>query len=158
MKRTQATACALILSGIAVTVPASVSAAEVYKWTDAEGNVYFMDRPSGAPTEERLTISSERTNSSTVRANVQARNAARTAREEERAAARAEELSAEERRAAERERAEKCSTYKERLQQFLTSRRLYRQDENGERVYLDEEETLAARQQVQEQVVEYCNP
>jgi uncharacterized membrane protein YebE (DUF533 family) len=42
------------------------------------------------------------------------------------------------------------------LQKYLTSRRLYRQDENGERVYLDEDETLAARERVEDQVQEFC--
>ena len=68
-----------------------------------------------------------------------------------------EALTEEQIEAQERERAEKCTMYKERLQQFLTSRRLYREDESGERVYLDEKETLAARAEVQEQVLEYCD-
>ena len=55
------------------------------------------------------------------------------------------------------EREEKCATSKARLQKFLTSRRLYSQDENGERVYLDQNETLAARERVQNQVEEYCD-
>ena len=63
----------------------------------------------------------------------------------------------EELRAQALEREEKCATSKARLQKFLTSRRLYRQEENGERVYLDEDEILAARESVQNQVEEYCN-
>ena len=61
-----------------------------------------------------------------------------------------------ERAAQAKERDEKCATYKARLQKFLTSRRLYREDEYGERVYLDEAEMLAARERVQGQVEEYC--
>jgi hypothetical protein len=118
--------------------------------------VHFGDRPSGVPSEERLTISSGPTDPDRVRDIVQARNDARATRRDAQAAMQAEEPTAEELRAAEQERAEKCNTYKERLQKFVTSRRLYREDENGERVYLDEEETIAARARVQEQVVEYC--
>ncbi len=55
------------------------------------------------------------------------------------------------------ERQEKCATYKARLQKFLISGRLFRADENGERVYLDEEETLAARERVQKRVEKYCS-
>jgi hypothetical protein len=47
--------------------------------------------------------------------------------------------------------------YKERLQRFVTSRRLYREDESGERVYLDEEQSQAARERVQQQVEEHCS-
>ena len=42
------------------------------------------------------------------------------------------------------------------MQRFVTSRRLYREDEAGERVYLDEAETQAARQRVEDQISEYC--
>ncbi|MEX2495153.1 MAG: DUF4124 domain-containing protein [Woeseia sp.] len=157
MKPTILQTCAVLVAGLVIAVPVSVSAGDIYKWTDANGNVHFEDRPSGRPSEERLSIDSSRTDSARVRAAVQARNETRASREDARAAARAEELSKEERRAAEKERAEKCATYKERLQNFLTSRRLYREDESGERVYLDEEETLAARARVQEQVIEYCS-
>jgi hypothetical protein len=158
MKRNKSMTCALLMAGLAFAGTGVVSASDIYKWTDAEGNVHFGDRPSGAATEERLAVSSSPTDPARVSALVQARNDARTARLEERAEARAAEPTAEELRAAAAERKEKCNTYKERLQKFVTSRRLYRQDENGERVYLDEEETLAARARVQEQVLEYCNP
>jgi hypothetical protein len=141
-----------------MTAAGTVAAGEIYKWTDAEGNVHFGDRPSGAATEQRLAINSSATDPDRVRAIVQARNDARSERNEQKAAAAEAEPTAEDLRAAEAERKEKCSTYKERLQKFVTSRRLYRQDESGERVYLDEEETLAARARVQEQVLEYCNP
>jgi hypothetical protein len=43
------------------------------------------------------------------------------------------------------------------LQKFVVSRRLYREDENGERVYLDPEETQAARDRVEGQVEEFCS-
>lgn len=156
MKRNKSTMCALLAAGLAVA--GAVSASDIYKWTDAEGNVHFGDRPSGASSEERLAIGSRPTDPERVQSIVQARNDARAERSAAEAAAKSAEPTAEERRAAEAERKEKCNTYKERLQKFVTSRRLYRQDENGERVYLDEEETLAARARVQEQVLEYCNP
>lgn len=161
MKRKKSITCALFVAGLAVAASGAVLAGDIYKWTDAEGNVHFGDRPSGAATEERLAVSSNPTDPDRVRDVVQARNAARAARVERReaeAAAPGAEPTAEEIRAAEAERKEKCATYKERLQKFITSRRLYRQDENGERVYLDEDQTLAARARVQEQVVEHCNP
>ena len=161
MKLNQSGTCALPIVGLAMVglaMAGAVSASDIYKWTDAEGNVHFGDRPSGAATEERLAISSTPTDPDRVRDIVQARNDSRAERNAAEAAARAAEPTAEEIRAAKAERKEKCNTYKERLQKFVTSRRLYRQDENGERVYLDEEETLAARARVQEQVLEYCNP
>lgn len=158
MKPNKSIVYAMLVAGLAMAASTTTVAGDIYKWTDADGNVHFGDRPSGVASEERLAINSRSTNPDRVRSIVQARNDARAARNEAGAAKRADEPTPEELRAAAQERADKCDTYKERLQKFLTSRRLYREDESGERVYLDEEETLAARAQVQEQVVAYCSP
>ncbi len=55
------------------------------------------------------------------------------------------------------QRQEKCDTYKARLQKFVQSRRLYKQGENGELVYLDEDQIQASRERVENQVQEYCH-
>ena len=79
-------------------------------------------------------------------------------------AARAEELAnapqgptAAELRAERQARAEQCSMYRERLTRYLQSRRLYKEDENGERVYMDEAEMQATREKVVGQVEEHCD-
>ena len=78
-------------------------------------------------------------------------------RREERAAAEKDAPTPEEIQAAAQEKEERCSDYRARLQKMLQSRRLYREDENGERVYLDDDEMLASRERVQSQVEEYCS-
>ena len=142
------------LLALALTVPAVVLASDIYKWVDENGVVHFGDRPTGEAPVEIVDVASERTNPAAVRARVEASSIAKAEPATDPAAQGATE---EEIEAQERERAEKCAMFRERLQKFLTSRRLYREDENGERVYLDEEETLAARADVQEKVLEYCN-
>ncbi len=141
---------------LAVLAAGTAFASEIYKWTDEQGNVHYGDRPTGDPSEERLGISSKPTDASRVQAQVQASYDARAAAE---AAAASEPAgpSPEELQAQALERQEKCATYKARLQKFVTSRRLYKHDENGERVYLDEVETQAARTRVENQVAEYCS-
>ena len=53
-------------------------AAEVYKYTDEDGNVHYGDRPSGNPTEETVYVASRRTDNAAVRAAYnQRRSAAR---------------------------------------------------------------------------------
>jgi len=131
----------------AVSAAQMAFASDIYKWTDEHGNVHYGDRPSGEASEEPLAVSSGLTDPSKDQARDEVKAAA-----SEQAGPAPEEL-----RAQALEREEKCSTYKTRLQRFLTSRRLYRKDENGERVYLDEDETLAARERVQKQVEEYCS-
>lgn len=141
---------------LTLTAGSSVLASEIYKWTDEDGNVHYGDRPTGANSEERLAIRSRPTDPARVQAQVQARLDSQQARAEQAAAEPAgptpEELAAEA-----RERSAKCEIYKERLTSFVQSRHLYRLDEGGERIYLNEDEMQKARQKVQDQVEEYCD-
>ena len=131
-------------------------AGEIYKWTDADGNVQYGDRPSASDDAERLQIASRPTDPNRIQAQTVALQeqlaAARDAKSKEPEGPTPEEL-----RAEANERASKCSMYRERLERFIQSRLLYREDAKGERVYLDEAETLAAREKVQQQVEEFCN-
>ena len=144
-----AVAAALTASGAALS-------GEIYKWTDADGNVHYEDRPLGESVE-RVDVVSRNTNSSNVQAAVDA-NAKRMEALQESRARRAEEKQEAEKAAEELQaRQKKCDQYRARLESYLQSQRLYREDESGERVYLDEEQMLAARAKVQEQIQEYCN-
>ncbi len=151
LTRSLCLALALLLAG------AGGYASEIYKWTDAEGNVHYGDRPAEDVEAERLDIQSRPTDRARVAAVTQAR---RESRERLLGGAEtpdaADQASPEEQRRPAEERAQKCQTYKDRLQTFIQSRRLYREDENGERVYLSEQEMQAARANVQSKVEEYC--
>ena len=146
------TAALLVLAAF---VTGTAAATEIYKWIDADGNVQYGDRPSGAQSEVRLQIASQPTDPARIQAQASARQEQQAA-EREAAASAPQGPSEEELRAQARERAEKCTLYRERLEKFVQSRRQYREDANGERVYLDEDETRAARENVQRQVEEYC--
>lgn len=151
MKRTSTTALILILT---ITAASAAAAGEIYMWTDEDGNSHYEDRPTEGAI--RLTsIESKSTDSSRVQAMVQARRDNRAAAAEA-AASEPQGPSTEELRAEARERASQCTTFRGRLEKLITSRRLYRQDDNGERVYLGDDEMLAARAKVQSQVEEYC--
>lgn len=135
---------------------APVLASDIYKWTDAEGNVHYGDTPVDVQAE-RLAIASKRTDPASVQAMVQARSEARAAEAEAQAAAAEAGPSDEELQAEAAERAQKCSILRERLQKFINSRRLYREDEAGERTYLDDTQILAARERVEKQISDNCN-
>ncbi len=142
-----------LLFALTVCVGGSALANEIYKWTDDNGNVHYGDRPSGAATEERVAISYKRTDGAAVQARVAARRENDSIRRE----ARDDEQRSEEEIRAEREdRKKKCEDYRAKLNTLVTSRRLYREDENGERQYLDETELQEARQRAEELVAEYC--
>lgn len=145
-----------LVTMLAVSLAGIAFANDIYKWTDEQGNVHYQDRPTGDASEERLTISSKPTDPSKVQAQVVARHEASSAAKEA-AAKQPAGPTPEELQAQARERSQKCEKYKARLQKFVTSRRLYREDENGDRVYLNEDEAQAAREQVENKVEEYCN-
>ena len=146
---------ALTLALLLVTA-GIVQAAQIYKWTDEDGNVHFGDTPAGEDSE-RVAIQSHRTDPARVDAAVRARSEAAAKSAEEEAASQPAGPSKEELQAQAAERQKKCDTYRDKLQRFVQSRRIYREDENGERVYLSEEEMQAAREKVEKQVQDHCS-
>lgn len=147
---------ALMVAAVAITLSAAALASDVYKYIDANGQVNYVDRPSGDPSEQRLNIVSKPTNRSAVQARVQARLDTKNAAWK--AAGNAPEQSTPEEARSEREkRQQNCKMYRDRLVQYVQSRRLYREDEQGKRVYLNDQELRAARERVEQQVQEHCD-
>jgi len=143
-------------TALALTLGGGAMANEIYKWVDDQGNVHYEDRPSGSATEEHLTLSSRRTESSAVQERIDSRLDAQAERQEKKAAA-AEEAAAAAAKEAEAERKQKtCDSYRARLETLNLARPLYREDENGERVYLDDTQRQDARQRVEERIAENC--
>ena len=141
----------------AMILSMSAMANEIYKWTDADGNVYYGDRPSGAATEERLDITYRSTDSSAVQKRVKSRIDAQQGAEEAQMVAAAANQEAADNAAAETERNDRCQKSRARLDSYRQARRLYRTDENGERVYLDDTQRQEARQKAEEQIAEFCS-
>lgn len=158
MSPIQTRTAGLVLA-LALASAGGALASEIYKWTDAEGNVHYGDRPAEDVVAERVEIRSRPTDRARVAAAAEARREARERRlgDGDSGQQASDTASPEELRQVAEERRQKCDMYKERLQNFVQSRRLYRQDENGERVYLNEQETQAARDNVQSKVEEYCD-
>ncbi len=142
---------------MAMTIASGAMANEIYKWTDDDGNVHYEDRPTGAASEERVDITYRRTDGGALQKRVQARVDAQTAREEANSVAAAEEQEAADNAAAADARKEKCTRSRARLESYLQSRRLYRTDANGERVYLDDAQRQEARQKAEEQITQFCS-
>ena len=143
-------------AALAITVGGGAMANEIYKWTDEDGNVHYGDRPSDTRNEELMALSYRRTDPNVVQHEIQKQADSITARQEARTAAAEEAKTAEAKAAEAAENQKKCESYRARLQTFIQSRRLYRQDENGERVYLDEQQTQDARRRVEELIAENC--
>ena len=144
------------LAALTLTLSSGVFADEIYKWTDEDGNIHYEDRPSGEPSEERLQFSYNRTNSSVVDQRVKAPRDMEKTRRATREEAAAEQRTAAENRAAAEERLAKCDSYRASLKTMLESRRVYREDEAGERQYLDETARAEARTKAEELIKETC--
>ena len=131
----------------------------IYKWTDAEGNVHYGDRPSDLTqaSSETVAIASARTSAAAVQAGVEARLKRQEARAEAREAAREADKTAEEERAAATQQAEQCTEYRQRLERMIQSRRLYTLDDAGERQYLDDAAMDKARSDLQARIMEQCS-
>ena len=128
----------LLIACLTLVGSGSVFASDIYKYTDENGNIHYGDRPTGVDNETRVAILSQRTNNSAVQQAYQARynnddDSGQTGSAEgedqgEKKLTRAERIA----QAQEREAA--CNRYRARLETLVTSRRLYRHDDAGERV------------------------
>ena len=142
----------LILS---VAMASAATASEIYKWTDEDGNVHYTDKPV-EPSSERMNIATRSTDNAAVQSQTQAR-LDRKAEAAEAAGNKPAGQPPAALRAEKKQRAEQCSMYRARLTKFTQSRHLYREDDAGERTYLDEAETQKTRDKAEENVREYCD-
>jgi hypothetical protein len=139
---------ALLFSGATV-------AGDIYKWTDEDGNAQYEDRPTADADIERLNIASKSTDNSAIQARQRADSEASAAARQVAAEA-PKEMSKHEVRAEQEKRQEQCQMYRDRLEQFSRSQRLFDEGEDGERRYLDDAQVVAAHNRVQQQINKYC--
>ena len=143
-------------TALAIALSTAAFADDIYKWTDEDGNVHYEDRPSGAASTERLQFSYNRTDNSAVQARVQTQRDATSNRRQAREDAASEKQTSEESRAAAEEKQARCQSYRAQLKTMLESPRVYREDESGERNYLDEAARADARSKAEEAIKETC--
>ncbi len=153
MKGKQTLAALVVM---AVTASSGAMASDIYKWTDENGTVHYGDRPTGDASEQRLAMTYQRSTAGSVERQVKAHNDRMAARDEAQAAAGAEAQEADEARAEAEAKQQRCEKYRSQLETMLQARRLYREDENGERQYLDDEQRQEARTKAEELIAENC--
>jgi hypothetical protein len=137
-------------------VSGAALAGGIYKWTDEDGNVHYEDRPVGEQVEI-VKIISNNTNNDSVQASVDARHDRETARAEARSKHDEDQQAASKAKAEAAQRDVKCQESRSRMQTYLHSQRLYKQDDAGERVYLDEDQTMKVRADAQDMIHKYCD-
>ena len=146
----------IVITTASLLIGGTALSGEIYKWTDADGSVHYEDRPIGDNVERHKLISSN-TDDDAVQASIVARHDRDTARAEARSKRDDADRTAAESRAEAAQRGVKCQESRSRMQTYLQSRRLYKQDDAGERVYLDEDQTMQARADAQEMIQKYCD-
>ncbi|UVE18681.1 DUF4124 domain-containing protein [Pseudomonas sp. LS44] len=139
----------LLCIALLAATTSSALAADVYRWTDAQGQVHFGQKPQSGATQVD------------VKPQVVERDAAtreREARTERFYQARRQEQAQAASQEGERQtkRATECSKLRDNLQDISHGGRYYRTDARGERVYYKEEEVAAARRQLSERVAQQC--
>lgn len=136
---------------------ASVSAsAQIYTWVDDEGVTHYSDQPL-AEEARRTDIDSGDTNADAARANL----AASIALRDEQSKRFYEQRSGDDAAAAltpeqlEYHR-KSCEAARTKMNEFAQARRLYKLADDGSKIYLEEDEILAARAEVQSAITEHC--
>ena len=147
----------MTLAASSVLFAGAALAGEIYKYTDDDGHVAYVDRPTMDPNRVHMAIRSRPTDNTAVQANSQARldvarekSAADTKKAEE------QKLTRSEKRATDAARQQQCQMDRAQLDSIEGRSRLYREGENGEREYLDNEASQAARDELRVFIQENC--
>jgi len=125
--------------------------ADVYRSVDAQGNVVYSDRP-GAPSAEKVEIRVPAGRPAAARAPETEPVPGEPPEQPDQAT-----IEAAERAQQAEDRAANCVIAQERNERYQTSRRLYRVDEAGERVYLDDAALTQARVDAAADVSRWCD-
>jgi hypothetical protein len=135
----------ITLALTASTLLATQTFADVYRYKDEQGNILYTDKPATLPAE-RLNVQSQKTDTVALQARQQEEQQRMNTTNQSRQQAAAKQT--DERKAAETsatDKAEQCKKARERYDSYMTSRRLYEQQADGERRYLSDAELDAAR-------------
>jgi len=125
--------------------------ADIYRWTDASGQVHFGQRPAGPGAEAVEVKPQVIENDPLTRERLERTERFYEARRQEQAQASAES-------AAQRARQDnECRALRNHLAQMPEGRRYYRPGASGERHYYSDEELDAARRQLRDRVSEQCS-
>ncbi|MFK7887347.1 MAG: DUF4124 domain-containing protein [Gammaproteobacteria bacterium] len=142
---------AALLCAMAVGVQADDR--EVYRWTDTEGNVHYSDRP--LTDKAALTdITSKATDNQRIAEQRQARAVSSQAKAVE--TAESPEAAPEDPVKAAARYAENCKRAQAALQSIANARRLYVPTDDGDRRYLNNDETTARRAKAEADVAQWC--
>ncbi len=129
-----------------------VSAAGIYKWTDADGNIHYGDRPQESAHE--IKVNTGHKPDPQRREHQQKRDRLLEVFDEERQEKRANKAQIAQLKA---EQQQKCFEAQKRLEQYKTAGYLYKLDDDGNRTILEDEEHASALENAQDSVDHWCS-
>ena len=129
----------------------SAQAGEVYRSIDAQGNVVYSDRPASEDSTKVAIRTSPPPRAARAPSTREAPSGEPAADVPDQAT-----VEAAERAQLAEDRAANCTIATERNVRYSTSRRLYREGSDGERVYLNDAELTEARNNAQAEVSRWC--
>ena len=163
MVRFSRVVCALLLAGVAAVAGAET----VYKWVDTAGQIHYTDLPPrqagakilGVYQQEAGTIdegesgdSDDYSDQDETGAPPDTGSASPSTSEPPVSDAAMAAAQAD----AEKAKVEQCKAAQDRYQQYINSRRLFRETPDGKRVYLTDQELTEARARAKQAVDDYC--
>lgn len=146
----------LIHIAIFILTLSGVLHAEIYKWTDENGNVQFGDNPGVGVKAEKIEIkeASPAGIDQEVKKRLEKQEKLLKVLDEERNEKEEIKLAKEKEK---EKRKKNCARFRDYKKRLDASGPIYDLDEEGNRVYFSEEENKAERQRVERLVREWCD-
>jgi hypothetical protein len=133
---------------VAVALVAVVARADVWRWTDAKGQVQYSDRwQPGAELIKTDHPHGQSDAGDAPRKSVPDRASAQLTEDAAQRAVKKDEAAA---------RTEQCKQAKDRYDKLIASRRIYREGKDGEREYLSEDQAEQQRLQARLDMQQVC--
>ena len=131
------------------------ASAEIYKWTDKDGNVHFGDNPNNKEKATELSIDTESKSGVT---HSSGRDKDRDRLLKKRAEKRAEKAEKKkEYEAKKKKMRRKCLLAKDRLDQHLRANAIYRVDKKGDRKYYSAKQRAKSEARLRKSISRYCS-
>lgn len=158
----------IIATGLAMFV-ANVAPvhAEIYKWVDKDGTVRYSDTPPPNGVKSVTTIKKKSSPTSVpptinpvgngAQANSQVSESTEDLAKKKREIEEIEKKNKAEKEAQARQKQLNCAAAKANFQSYNQGGRIYKNDANGERVYLGDQELADGAAQAKREINEYCN-
>lgn len=165
----------ILLAVFALTAVSGLSQAEIYKWKDKDGKVRYSDTPPPSNVKQEAIAGKKKPVEPTGKTplapvdnaaavpivaaptnNEAVPNAEDVAAEQRRRNAEVEKANKQEKEAEAKRRAENCNAARANMETYTQGGRVYKMNENGERVYLDESGFKAGREKAQQEINENC--